>query len=82
VQGAISPIQRLIEKGTKNLRAFDQADLAENIVYLIQFYDKNMDVLIKIFEIISVCGLYRSLANKLVNFGILKDVVRIQRIHS
>jgi hypothetical protein len=78
VQGAISPMQRLIEKGTKNLRAFDQADLAENIVYLMQYYGKNMEGLMKIFEIISVCGLYRPLANKLVNFGILKDVVSLR----
>jgi hypothetical protein len=57
------------------LRAFDQADIAEHIIYLIQHYNKNLEALIKIFEIISVAGIYRALAQKLVNFGILKDVV-------
>lgn len=34
-------------------------------------------MLIKIFEIISICGLYRPLTNKFVNFGILKDIINI-----
>lgn len=76
IQGAeSSPIQRLIEKGTKNLRAFNESDLSENIVYMMQHYNKNFDFLIKIFEIILICGMYRPLAYKFVNFGILKDIV-------
>lgn len=76
IQGAeSSPIQRLIEKGTKNLRAFDESELAENIVYMMQHYSKNIEFLVKIFEIILICGLYKPLAYKFVNFGILKDIV-------
>ena len=69
-----SPMLRLMQKGTKNLRAFDQADLAENIVYLMQSYTDHPD-LPHILEVICVCGLYRNLAEKFVNFGILKDIV-------
>ena len=77
IQGSeSSPLQRLIEKGTKNLRAFDESDLSENIVYMMQHYSKNMVFLVKIFEIILTCGLYKNLAEKFVNFGILKDIVR------
>jgi len=76
IQGAESnPIQRLIEKGSKNLRAFDESELVEQIVYLMQYYSKNMVFLVKIFEIILVCGMYRNLAQKFVNYGILKDMV-------
>lgn len=76
IRGAeTSPLQRIIEKGTKNLRAFDESDLAESIVYMMQHYSRNMEFLMKIFEIILVCGLYRPLAYKFVNFGILKDIV-------
>jgi len=78
IQGSeSSPLQRLIEKGTKNLRAFDESDLSENIVYMMQHYSKNMVFLLKIFEIILTCGLYKNLAYKFVNFGILKDIINI-----
>ena len=69
-----SPMLRLIQNGTKNLRAFDQADLAENIVYLMQSYTQHQD-LSHILEVICVCGIYSKLAQKFVNFGILKDIV-------
>ena len=71
-----SPMQRLIEKGTKNLRAFDQSELAEDIVYLMQYYSKDIEMLIPIFEVICDCVLYKTLAQKFVNFGFLKDIVR------
>ena len=71
-----SPMQRLIEKGTKNLRAFDQSELSEDIVYLMQYYSKDIDSLIPIFEVICHCVLYKPLAQKFVNFGSLKDIVR------
>jgi len=78
IQGAESnPIQRLIEKGTKNLKAFDESEIVEQIVYMMQYYSKNMVFLVKIFEIILVCGMYRNLAQKFVNYGILKDMINI-----
>jgi hypothetical protein len=77
VQASVSPIQRLIEKGTRNLRSFDQSELMPEIIILINKYQDNPEILVKIAEIVSVCALYRPLAQKVVDLGILKDIINL-----
>ena len=71
-----SPLQRLLVSGTKNLRSLDKSDLVEDIIFTMQYYSKNYDFLLPLLDLISTCVLYKSLAQKFSNFGILKDIVR------
>jgi hypothetical protein len=70
-----SPMQRLLMNGTKNLRAIDKSDLVEDIIFTMQFYAKNYEFLLPLLDMISNCVLYKNLAQKYSNFGILKDIV-------
>lgn len=70
-----SPLQRLLIYGTKNLRALDKSDLVEDIIFTMQYFSKNYEFLLPLLDLISTCVLYKSLAQKFSNFGILKDIV-------
>ena len=70
-----SPLQRLLLSGTKNLRSLDKSDLVEDIIFTMQYYSKNYEFLLPLLDLISTCVLYKSLAQKFSNFGILKDIV-------
>lgn len=70
-------MQRLLANGTKNLRALDKSELVEDIIFTMQFYSRNYEFLLPLLDLISTCVLYRSLAQKFSNFGILKDIVSL-----
>lgn len=42
-----------------------------------QHYSKNYEYLLPLLELISSCILYRDLASKFSNFGILKDIIYV-----
>ena len=44
-----SPLQRLLKNGTKNLKALNESDIVEDIIFTMQHYLKNYDFFI--FEI-------------------------------
>lgn len=72
----MSPMQRLLMNGTKNLRAIDKSELVEDIIFTMQFYSKNNEILLPLLDMISNCVLFKGLAQKFCNFGILKDIVK------
>ncbi len=71
-----SPMERLLLYGTKNLKALDKSDLVEDIIFTMQYYSKNYEFLLPLLDVISNCVLYKNLAQKFSNFGILKDIVK------
>ena len=70
-----SPLQRLLKNGSKNLKALNDSDLVEDIIFTMQNYSKNYDFLLPLLDLISNCVLYRELAKKFSNFDLLKDIV-------
>jgi len=42
-----------------------------------QFYQKDYEFLLPLLDLISHCILYRDLAQKFSNFGILKDIIYV-----
>ena len=70
-----SPMERLLMYGTKNLKALDKSELVEDIIFTMQYYSKNYEFLLPLLDVISSCVLYKNLAQKFSNFGILKDIV-------
>ncbi|CAD8169691.1 unnamed protein product [Paramecium pentaurelia] len=76
-QTELSPLQHLLKNGTRNLRALNQSNLIENIIFTMQHYSKQYEYLLPLLELISSCILYRDLAAKFSNFGILKDIVYV-----
>lgn len=59
------------------MRAIDKSDLVEDIIFTMQNYQKNYEFLLPILELISSCILFRNLAQKFSNFGILKDIIYV-----
>lgn len=72
-----SPKQELLTKGTKNLRAIHSSDLVEDIIFTMQLYAKHYEFLLPLLDLISNCILYKDLAQKFSNFGILKDIIYV-----
>jgi hypothetical protein len=58
----ISPMQKLLTKGTKNLRAINSSDIIEDIIFTMQHYSKDYDFLLPMLDLISNCILYKELA--------------------
>lgn len=70
-------MQQVLQKGTKNLRAINSSDIIEEIIFTMQNYQKNYEYLLPLLDLISNCILYRDLAQKFSNFGILKDIIYV-----
>ncbi|KRX04785.1 Armadillo-type fold [Pseudocohnilembus persalinus] len=72
-----SPLTQLMNDGTKNLRALLESELVEDIIFTMQYYQKNYEYLLPLLDLISSCILFRDLAQKFSNFGILKDIIYV-----
>jgi len=66
-----------MQKGTMNLGALNDSLVIEDIISTLQCYQKNYDYLLPILDVISSCVLFRGLAEKFSNFGLLKDIAYI-----
>ncbi len=77
LQFEASPMQRLQNNGTKNLRAMDKCELIEDIIYTMQYYSKKYEFLLPLLEMISNSVVYKSLCQKYTNYGILKDIIYV-----
>ena len=51
--------------------------MIEDIIFTMQHYSKNYEYLVPILDLISNCIMYRELAQKFSNFGILKDIIYV-----
>lgn len=53
----------------------EKSDLIEDLIFTMQYYSKNNEILLPLLDLISNCVLYKGLAARFSNFGILKDIV-------
>ncbi|EAR84467.2 hypothetical protein TTHERM_00691650 (macronuclear) [Tetrahymena thermophila SB210] len=72
-----SPLQKLLNEGSKNLRAINKSDVIEDIIFTMQYYQKNYEYLLPLLDLISNCIMFKDLAQKFCNFGILKDIIYV-----
>lgn len=57
-----SPLQKLLNEGSKNLRAINKSELIEEIIFTMQHYQKNYEYLLPILDLISNCIMFKDLA--------------------
>ena len=75
--GVESPLQRLYAKGNRNLINIHKSEIPETLVNVLAANSSNSEYLVFIVEAISDCSLYRPIAHKFANMGVLKDLVTI-----
>jgi len=57
-----SPLAKLMNEGSKNLRAINDSEMIEDIIFTMQYYQKNYEYLLPILDLISNCIMFRELA--------------------
>lgn len=72
-----SPLAKLLNEGSKNLLAINRSEMIEEIIFTMQYYQANYEYLLPILDLISNCIMFRELAQKFCNFGILKDIIYV-----
>lgn len=71
----MSPLQRLIESGTKSLEAISQSSLIDPLLDLVVRYQTNPDYLYPLIETFSYMIMYKKLAQHLCAKEILRLIV-------
>jgi hypothetical protein len=71
----ISPLQKLIESGTKNLEAISQSNLIDTLLELIGRYQTSPEYLYPLIETFSYMIMYRKLAQHLCAKQILRLII-------
>jgi len=71
-----SPMKRLYEKGTRNLIAISNSDVADTLVSLIASGSCSNDLRVSMTEAIGSTALYVKVAERYAYMGVLKDLVR------
>jgi uncharacterized protein YgbK (DUF1537 family) len=71
-----SPMKRLYEKGTRNLIAISNSQVADALVNLIASGSCSNDLRVSMTEAIGCTALYCKVAERYAYMGVLKDLVR------
>lgn len=73
----MSPLTMLYMNGNRNLKGILESDVPEALVDVLAANDRSSDYMVYIVEAISNCSLYRPIAYKFANMGVIKDLVQI-----
>jgi hypothetical protein len=73
----ISLINQLYLYGNRNLRGLLESEVPEALVEVLAANDRFSDYMVYIVEAISNCSLFRPIAQKFANMGVVKDLVQI-----
>ena len=70
-----SPVLRLHEQGNRNLRAVAKSDVPNALISFLAAKENSQEALIAAIEAVGHCALYRPVAVKFSQLGLLKDLV-------
>ena len=73
----LSPLTLLYMNGNRNLKGLLASDVPEILVDVLASNDRSSDYMVYIVEAISNCSLFRPIAQKFANMGVVKDLVQI-----
>jgi hypothetical protein len=73
----LSPLMLLYLNGNRNLKGILNSEVPEMLVDVLAANDRTSDYVIDIVEAISNCSLYRPIAQKFANMGVVKDLMQI-----
>ncbi len=73
----LSPLALLYMNGNRNLKGLLESDVPETLVDVLAANDRSSDYMVYVVEAISNCSLYRPIAHKFANMGVVKDLVQI-----
>ena len=73
----LSPLMLLYLNGNRNLKGLLDSDVPETLVDVLAANDRFSDYMLYVVEAISNCSLYRPIAHKFANMGVVKDLVQI-----
>ena len=73
----LSPLMMLYLNGNRNLKGILNSEIPETLVDVLAANDRTNEYVIDIVEAISNCSLYRPIAQKFANMGVVKDLMQI-----
>eukprot|EP00826_Nyctotherus_ovalis_P063893 TRINITY_DN9369_c0_g1_i11.p1 TRINITY_DN9369_c0_g1~~TRINITY_DN9369_c0_g1_i11.p1 ORF type:complete len:608 (+),score=219.86 TRINITY_DN9369_c0_g1_i11:633-2456(+) len=73
----LSPLMLLYLNGNRNLKGLLNSEVPETLVDVLAANDRASEYVLNIVEAISNCSLYKPIAQKFANMGVVKDLMQI-----